>query len=320
MARFKVLLTDYAWPDLDIERSLLSDADAELVVAESQDVASLISSVADVDAIITCWAQVPKELIDAAANCRIVARLGIGVDNIDVSYCTSKGIPVPNVPDYCTDEVAEHTLALVLSLSRKTALYHHETKSGRYDRNAGPMLRRLKGQTLGILGLGKIGRRFAALAASLGLKVVATSRKQREPQPHIVHLELNDLLAQADFISLHLPLTAETAHIIGRNQLAMMKPTAYLINTARGGLVDHLALADALRRNQIAGAALDVQEPEPPDLSQPPFNDPRVLVTPHAAFLSVESLDELRRRTVDQVITRLHGGVPANIVNPRVCG
>jgi D-3-phosphoglycerate dehydrogenase len=318
MPRFNVLLTDYAWPDVEIERQILAEIDAHLVVApkDRQDAASLVALARehDVAAIMTNWAKVPEPVIAAAPNCRIVSRLGIGLDNIDVAYCTKHGIPVTNIPDYCLIEVAEHALALLLSLSRKVAFYHHETQSGRYELQAGPKLRRIEGQTLGIVGLGNIGRKLAEKARGLGLQIVATSRK-REPMLGVEYVELDELLARSDYVSLHTPLVPETRHMFGAAQFARMKPTAYLINTARGGLIDHAALAAALDKGQLAGAALDVQDPEPPDLSQPPYNDPRVVVTPHAAFVSEESLANLRSRVARQVAARLTGSTPESIVN-----
>jgi D-3-phosphoglycerate dehydrogenase len=202
-----------------------------------------------------------------------------------------------------------------LSLSRKVAFYHRQTSEGRYQLQAGPALRRIEGQTLGIVGLGNIGRKLAEKARGLGLKMLATSRSRREPILGVEYVTLDELLAASDYVSLHTPLTKETRHMIGAAQLARMKPTAYLINTARGGLIDHAALAAALAGGKLAGAALDVQDPEPPDLSQPPYNDPRVIVTPHAAFVSEESLANLRSRVARQVATRLTGGVPECVVN-----
>jgi D-3-phosphoglycerate dehydrogenase len=319
MPRFKVLITDYAWPDVEIERRTLAEIDAELIVAEKkqQDAAGLAALAKEyqVDAIMTNWAKVPQPVIEASPRCRIVSRLGIGLDNIDVAYCTSRKIPVTNIPDYCLIEVAEHALALLLALSRKVAFYHHATKSGRYELQSGPKLRRIEGQTLGIVGLGNIGRKLAEKAMPLGLKVIATSRTGKNPLPGVTFVSLDELLATSDYISLHVPVTPETKHLIGAAQLAKVKPSAYLINTARGGLIDQPALAAALNAGQLAGAALDVQDPEPPDLSQPPFNDPRVIVTPHAAFVSEESLADLRSRVARQVATRLTGGVPENVVN-----
>lgn len=319
MPRFHVLLTDYAWPDLDIERRILQQAEAELVVAppHAQDPPSLAALARDhqVDAIMTNWAKVPAAVIDASPRLQIVCRLGIGLDNIDVAHCTQRGIPVTNVPDYCLIEVAEHTLALLLSLARKVAFYHHATKSGRYALQEGARLRRIEGQTLGIVGLGNIGRRVAIKAQALGLHVVAATRNPRHVPPGVTVIPLPSLLETSDYVSLHVPLTPQTKHLIGASELARMKPTAYLINTARGGLVDHAALAAALADGRLAGAALDVQEVEPPDLTSPPYSDPRVIVTPHAAFVSEESLVDLRTRVAKQVVEKLTGGRPEHIVN-----
>jgi D-3-phosphoglycerate dehydrogenase len=320
MPKYKVLLTDYAWENVEIERRTLAEIDAELVVAPKADLESLTALAKDCDAIMTNWAKTPEQVIAASGKCRIVARLGIGLDNIDVAYCTQAGIPVTNVPDYCLIEVAEHALAQILSLARKIAFYHHETKGGRYQLQAGPKLRRIEGQTLGIVGLGNIGRKLAAKALGIGMKVIAYSRSQRDPLPGVPFVSLDELLATSDYISLHLPATPETKKMLGPAQFAKMKPSAYLINTARGALIDQAALAAALNAGQLAGAALDVQDPEPPDLSQPPFNDPRVVVTPHAAFVSVESLENLRSRCARQVADRLTGRVPENVVNPAVLG
>jgi D-3-phosphoglycerate dehydrogenase len=318
MSRYQVLLTDYAWADLDIERRILAEIDAELVVAEKGDVDTLKSLAAPVSAIMTNWAKVPEAVIAAAPDCRLVSRLGIGLDNIDVAYCTRRKIPVTNVPDYCLIEVAEHALAQLLSLARKIAFYHYETQNGRYQLQSGTVLRRIEGQTLGIVGLGNIGRRLAVKAMGLGLKVIAYSRSRRDPLPDVPFVELDELLARSDYISLHVPATAQTRHMMNATTLAKMKPTAFLINTARGALIDQPALARALDAGHLAGAALDVQDPEPPNLAEPPFNDPRVLVSPHAAFVSVESLENLRSRVARQVVTRLGGGVPENVVNPEV--
>jgi D-3-phosphoglycerate dehydrogenase len=158
----------------------------------------------------------------------------------------------------------------------------------------------------------------AAKAQALGLRILATSHSRRDPMPGVTWVDLKEVLSQSDFVSLHVPLNDETRGMIAAAELALMKPTAFLINTARGGLVDHRALAAALAAGKLAGAALDVQDREPPDLSQPPYNDQRVIITPHAAFYSSESVEELRRRVAHQVGVRLSGGRPENVVNPAV--
>lgn len=318
MAKFKVLLTDYAWPDLEIEQALLSLYDAEIVVAPATDEATLVSLAPEADAIMTNWVDVRAPVIDAAAKCKIISRLGIGLDCIDIARATERCIPVTNVPDYCLIEVAEHTVALLLALARKLHVFQADARTGKYDLAAGFPLRRIEGRTLGLIGLGHIGRLVAAKAAALGLNVLATSRTRHEPAPGVKQVELDELLRTSDFVSLHVPLTDATRRLIDVVALAKMKPTAFLINTARGGVIDPAALAAALAANRLAGAALDVHDPEPPDLSQPPYTDPRVLVTPHAAFFSEESVAELRRRAAHQVGTRLAGGVPENVVNPGI--
>lgn len=317
MSKYRVLLTDYNWPDLDVERRLLAEVGAELLVPPASDPLTLASAAGDVQAIITCWAKVPDSVLAAAPHCRHVARLGIGLDNIDVASATRRGMIVTNVPDYCLHEVAEHALALLLSLARRTAHFHHETKSGRYDPKSWAPMRRIAGQTLGIVGLGGIGRELAARGNGLGMRVLAARRKSEAP-PGVTLVPLDALLAQSDYVSLNVPLTPETRRLIGRRELGLMKPTAFLINTARGGLVDHAALAEALAAGSLAGAALDVQDPEPPDMAQPPFNDPRVIVTPHGAFYSEESLADLRERVARQVAAVLVGARPENIVNSEV--
>ena len=318
--KYKVLLTDYAWADVEVERRILAEIDAELIVAEQIDTESLAKAAADCHAIMTTWAQVSESVIAAAPHCQIVSRVGIGLDNIDVDYCTRHHIPVTNIPDYCLAEVAEHALSLLLSLARKISFFHHESKCGRYELQAGPPLRRIEGQTLGVIGFGNIGRCLAKKAMGFGLRVIAFDPYQQAPMEGAEFCDLDQLLSSSDYVTLHVPLTEKTRHLIGAPQLVRMKPSAYLINTARGGLIDHDALTSALEQGQLAGAGLDVQEPEPPDLTQLPFSDPRVIVTPHAAFASEESLKNLRQRTARQVATRLTGGTPENVVNPQVLG
>lgn len=314
MSKYRVLLTDYAWPELDLERSMLAEVDAELIVAESTDADHLAALAVDCDAIVTCWAEVPESVIAATTRCQIVSRLGIGLDNIDVAACTRREIPVTNVPGYCSREVAEHTIALAFALARNISRFHQQSKNGRYDLAAAPTMRRMEGRTFGIVGMGATGSATAQLATALGMRVIASSRSE-PPTTGVTFVERAALWAESDFVSLHLPLTNDTSRLIDSNVLSAMKPTAFLINTARGGLIDHAALTDAIIAGEIAGAALDVQDPEPPDLATPPYNDERVIVTPHAAFTSLESLLELRTRAIQQVIAILRGESAPDVVN-----
>ncbi|MDB5386897.1 MAG: hprA 2 [Planctomycetaceae bacterium] len=314
-ARWRVLLTDRAWPDSSIEREILGAVGAEVIEAPATDEATLSELAADADAIGTNWAQVTARVIERCTRCRVVSRFGIGLDNIAVDFATQRGIPVTNVPDYCVTEVAEHTLALLLAAARNIAYFHLQTKAGEYNLAAAPPMRRLAGQTLGLIGLGRIGSAVAERAQALGMNVSAHTASGVSRLPGVQSMSLEEVLRQSDFISLHAPLTNSTRGLIKLPQLQLMKPTAWIINTSRGGLIDPQDLWVGLQQNMVAGAALDVFSPEPPDLSQPLYRDPRVIVTPHAAFVSQESLQELRMRAARQIAAVLSGKTPENVVN-----
>jgi D-3-phosphoglycerate dehydrogenase len=301
-----------------VEQRELAAVGAELIEAPDGSEPTLCRLAADVDAIMTCWAAVTEKVVRAATKCRHIARLGIGLDNIAVDVATERRIRVTNVPDYCVEEVADHTLALLLACARKVAFFHHRTKAGEYRLQAGGPLRRLRGAVLGIVGMGRIARAVAERARAFGFEIVGWTRSGSDHGSGVRMIELTELLRVSDFVSLNMPLTSKTRHLINRESLTLLKPTAFLINTSRGGLIDHEALWDALQSDRLAGAALDVFDPEPPDLSQPLFRDERVVVTPHTAFVSVESLDELRVRTARQVAATLAGQIPENVVNPQV--
>ena len=311
----KLLITDYAWPDLAIERQLLEESGIQCIVAESQDEDSLTELAADVDGIMTCWAPVTETIIRAATNCKVVSRMGIGLDNIDVATCNELGIPVTNVPDYCLIEVAEHTLAAILALGRNIHDFHLKSKQGVYSRDVAVPLKRLEGRTIGVVGLGHIGRTVVEKANALGFNVIGTRRDLSKPVAGCELMPFEQLLSKSDVVSLHLPLTETNHHMIGDREFSIMKDGCYLINTARGGLVDHDALYKALESGKVAGAALDVQDPEPPDLSESLMQDPRVIITPHAAFISKESLIELRIGATKNSISVMMGESVPNIVN-----
>ncbi|QDU59299.1 Glyoxylate/hydroxypyruvate reductase B [Planctomycetes bacterium Pan216] len=311
----RVLLADYQWSDLDIENELLAKAGHELVVAPDQREETFKSLAATVDAIMTCWAQIPASVIDAVPDCKVVARLGIGLDNIDVAHCTAKKIPVTNVPTYCVEEVAEHALALLLSFARNVAFFDREAKQGIYSLSNGPSMRRIKGRVLGIVGFGRIGQSLAERALGIGMKVLVHTRSPYKGNLPVKGVPFDQLLATSDFVSIHAPLTEQTHHLFAAETLGKMKQGSFLINTSRGGLVDHAALLDAIESGHVGGAGLDVHDPEPPTMEEPHLKHPRVIVTPHAAFTSEESLADLRNTSTCQVIDALAGRRPLNVVN-----
>jgi D-3-phosphoglycerate dehydrogenase len=263
----------------------------------------------------------PPELLDAAPRCRMVSRYGIGLDSIPVDHATALGMVVTNVPDFCLDEVSDHAMALLLAAARGVVRFSAETSSGAWNPAGGGMLPRLRGQTLGIVGYGNIGRRLAPKARTFGLEVLVHSRTTtagRLDDGITAVGSLEDLLRGADYVSLHCPATPETRGMIGERALRAMRPHAWLINTSRGALIDDGALLHALDEGWIAGAALDVlaTEPAPPD--HPLLRHPRTIVTPHVAFASTGSVEELRRRAAEHVACLLRGETPPHIVNPAV--
>jgi D-3-phosphoglycerate dehydrogenase len=314
-----VLVTDYAWPSLDAERRILSVIGAELIVADAGTEEELLRLAPRADAILTCWRPVTAAVLDAAPRCRVVARYGIGLDNIAVDHATRLGILVTNVPGFCVEEVSDHALALLLACARQVVAFARATRTGRWERGSGLPLRRLRGQTLGLIGFGAIARALAIKAHCLGLHVVAyTPRLVPDALGSLgtATNDLGELLRASDYVSVHVPLTNETRRLIGARELALMKPTAYLINTSRGAVIDEAALFRALTEGEIAGAALDVLAQEPPEPDNPLLALDNVIVTPHAAFSSEEAIATLQRRAAEQVATVLRGDIPEYLVNP----
>ncbi len=315
-----VLVTDYAWPSLDVERRILAGVGAEVVVATTGDERELVSLAPEADAILTNWKLVTARVLDAARRCRTVARYGVGVDNIDVPRATELGIVVSNVPDYCVDEVSDHALALMLALARRIVDFAAQTRAGSWDNQAFGPLHRLRGLTLGLIGFGRIARLVAPKARAFGLRVLAYAPSLSPGAHDGVEAigSLDELLAQSDLVSLHAPLTAATHHLLGANELARMRPGALLINTARGGLLDLEAVRAALSAGHLGGVGLDVLDEEPPRTDDPIRRTPGVVLTPHAAFYSVESVVELQEKASANVLSALTGTAPETIVNPDV--
>jgi D-3-phosphoglycerate dehydrogenase len=318
MSRFTVVVTDYAWPSLALERDILAGVGAEIVVEETGSDAALVELASGADAILTNWRHVPAEALEAASRCLVISRFGIGVDNIPVARATQLGILVTNVPGFCTDEVSDHALALLLACARRIVRFDRATCEGKWDLELASGLPRLRGQTLGLVGFGSIARRLVPKALGLGLEIVAfTPRLTAERLPSGVRAasDLEELLRLSDYVSLHAPATPETRGLIGEAELRRMKPTAYIVNTARGALIDEDALRRAVEEGWIAGAALDVLSEEPPPRDHPLLGLERVIVTPHAAFLSETSITELSTRAARNVADVLCGRLPEAVVN-----
>jgi D-3-phosphoglycerate dehydrogenase len=304
--------------DVELERSLLEPEGLELVVAPTTDEATLVGLAAESQALLVCYARVGRRVVESAAagGTRIIARTGIGWDNIDVETAHKAGITVTNVPDYCIGEVADHTLALLLAVARGVMTGAESVWAGHWDIPRGHV-HRLAGRRLALIGGGRIGEQVAARAAAFGMEVVVYDPHMKEwPQGMARADTLEEALAEADFVSLHAPLTRDTRHIIGERAIEAMRRRPVLLNTSRGALVDLDAVTAALDSGQLSAVALDVTDPEPLASGHRLRSHPNAIVTPHMAFYSVEAEEELRRRACDEVLRALAGRPPRSPVPP----
>lgn len=306
-----VLLTDRAWPDDSVERAVIEAASLRLVSGppDPAPATSIEALVAEHQpaAVLTCWAPVSAKAIQASAPLRVIARMGVGLDNIAVPAATERGILVTNVPDYCVEEVSDHAIGLILAWTRGLVIASRQVRSGRWD-PAGARLRRLAALTCGIVGYGRIGRATASKLSAFGARVLV-SDPHPPPDTKGVPVSLDDLLARSDVVVLHAPLTEATHHLIGARELALMRPGALLVNVSRGGLVDTGALEQSLRSGHLGGAGLDVLEHEP-EIPAGLLEHPMVTITPHIAFSSDVSVAQLRRSSAEEVVRVLRGEQP----------
>lgn len=316
----KIVITDHRFPNVAAEQRAVESAGGTLVVGQVTDERSLIELCSHADGILTARAQITKRVIEAMACCKIIVRYGIGVDTIDIEAATSRGIAVANVPDYCVDEVSDHALALLLALNRQVRQGAALAQKDRWSTSDMPPLRRLRGQTFGLFGAGKIGLLLAFKVKALGMRVLACDPFLSEAVARSAGIErasFDDMLAAADVISLHAPLTSQTAHMFGASSFHSMKNSAFIINTARGGLIDEVALLDALDHGEIFGAALDVLESETAvtPVRVAIVNHPRIIVTPHIAWLSEEARCALQEKAIAQVLDCLQGNESYGMIN-----
>jgi D-3-phosphoglycerate dehydrogenase / 2-oxoglutarate reductase len=317
MTRPRVVITDCDHGTMAIEQEVLGGV-AHLELHQRNDEAGLLEFCLDADGIITQYGAFSPRVLRALRRCRVIARYGVGVDTIDLAAATDHGIIVTFVPDYSTDEVSNHAAALILALHRRVLPLDREVRAGHWDFRVAAPIQRLASQTLGIVGLGRIGSALAAKMRAFGLTVIAADPYRTDWPEWVRRVPLEELLQAADIVSLHCPLTAETRHLISTTALQKMKPTAILVNTSRGGVVDTEAVLQALRQPWIAGAALDVQEAEPMPATHPLAGMDNVILTPHAAWYSEDSILECKRKTALAVRRVLEGQIPAAVANPDV--
>lgn len=316
----KILITE-AMPLIAEEKKILIKH-ANVQVAKSTDEDNLTTEAKDADVIMVVYAKITEKIINSATKLRGIVRYGIGVDNIDLKAASKQKIPVANVPDYSIGTVADHAFALLLALNRKLLLADNVIRSGKWGVWTSPSPKLmgvdLEGKTLGLIGIGKIGSAVAARAKGFGMKVIAYDPyipKEAAEKLGIELVDLETLLKNADFVSIHSPLTNETRGMIGEKELKLMKKTAYIINTARGPIIQEEALYKALKNGWIAGAGLDVYEKEPPDKNNSLFKLENVVLTPHIAYYTQEAIWRLEMTAVEEAIRILQGQLPKNLVN-----
>lgn len=315
----KVVVTDYTFDSLDTEKAILQPLGHEVVGRRCQSVEELVDLVGDADAVLTQFAPVNAPVIAAMRRARVIVRYGIGVDNVDLDAARARKIPVCNVADYCIQEVADHTLALILGLTRQVVTCCTHLRAGQWGGAAQlTALHALADLTVGVVAFGRIGREVASRLRAFRCKVLVAdpvvAAADIEKAGHVPE-SLEGLLRQADLVTLHCPSIPATRRMINRDSLAKMKRGALLVNVARGDVVDTLALIEALQEGRLAGAALDVCDPEPIPADSPLRTMPNVLLTPHIASASVPAAARLRT-TVAQIAARALRGEPLiNVVN-----
>jgi D-3-phosphoglycerate dehydrogenase len=311
-----VVITDCDHDTIDPERSVLDGHDVELRRLQCRTPEEVAAQAGDADVLINQYVPITAEVLDALPRCRLVVRYGVGVDNVDVEAAEARGVWVANVPDYGRDEVADHTLALALSVLRGVVVLDRSVHEGDWDLELVRPLRRLSRLTWGVVGCGAIGTAVAGRAAGLGMRVLGYDVAGVRSDPPIERVPLEELLSRSDLVSLHAALTRDSHHLIDADALARMRPAAWLVNTARGGLVDSAALLAALDAGALAGAALDVLETEPPDdLGWRLARHPRVVATPHAAWYSEEAFHTLKTEVAREALRVLEGDRPRSPVN-----
>jgi len=320
----KVVITDYDFGDIDIEREILEAVGATVVGLQAKTESDLFEEARDCAAIMNQYARVGADTISRMGQCQVIARYGVGVDIVDVDSATEKGILVTNVQDYCTEEVADHAVALWLTLARKLPDYDRATHRGEWRWQSGQPVYRLRGRTMGVVSLGKIGQAITQRAQAFGVEIIAYDPFLPADVARGLGVELvskDALLARSDYVLMQAPMTPDTRHFLSTDEFAAMKPGAILVNTGRGPTVDNKALYVALTEGDLAAAGLDDPEEEPakratwhPD-DNPLFSLPNVMVTPHAAYYSEESIRTARETAATQVAKVLSGQEPDFPVN-----
>jgi D-3-phosphoglycerate dehydrogenase len=313
-----VVITDCDHGTIAPEEAVLRAAGVAHRLHQARTEEEIIAQAGEADALIVQYGRITGRVLDALPRVRAVVRYGVGVDTVDLEAATARGVVVSNIPDYCMEEVSDHALALALACWRRIAFYDRRIRAGVWSATEVTSMLRLHGRVMGVVGLGRIGATLARKAAGVGMTVWGYDAYLPELPAGVRRVGLEELLAGADIVSIHTPLTAETRHLIDEKALRRMKPTAFLVNTARGAVVDTAALTRALREGWIAGAGIDTLEQEPPSREMELLSLPNVTLAPHAAWYSEDAMVDLKRKTAEAAVAALRAERPTSVVNPDV--
>lgn len=319
MAKFKVVMTDDRHKTYEEEKAVLESIGAEVIIANLNTPEEVINECKDADGIMCNLAPMPAEVIEKLEKCKIISRYGVGFDNVDVAACTKKGIYLANVPDYCAEEVSDQALALLMACARKVARRDAQVRAGQWNIGKADPIYRIAGKTMTFLGFGMIARTLFRKIQGFNFSRVLVYDPFLDAETikslGAEKAEWEEALREADFISCHMPLKDKTRGIINADAFAMMKPTAILINTSRGPVVDEKALIDALQKGEINSAGLDVHTKEPMDLDNPLMKIENCVLTDHVGWYSEEAMSELKRKVAENVRDVLMGGKPKYPIN-----
>lgn len=317
----KVVISDFEYTNVDQETKIITEFGAELQACHSKTEEEIIAAVKDADAVIVQYANITKNIINHMQRCKMIIKYGIGVNNIDSEAATAKGIYVCNVPDYGVDEVSNHAIALLMALAKKLPVITKALRGGDWGYTSTVPLFRMAGSTLGLVGLGRIPSMVAQKMSGFGMRILAFDPYMSPETAKKRGVELVDfetLCRESDFISIHCPLTDSTTHIFNEKAFENIKKTAYIINTARGPVIEEKALIEALKSGKIAGAGLDVYENEPISQDNELLKMDNVIATPHCAWYSEAAIFTLQRKVAEEVVNVLKGNRPYNCTNQAV--
>jgi len=313
-----VIITDHSYEDINQEKEIIKNFGAKLAVYACKTEEDVIKCTTEADIIICQFAPITKKVIDNLKECKAIIRYAVGVDNIDVDAATKKGIHVCNVPDYGTEEVALHTVSLILSLIRKLPIQQKASRQGKWTYKETKPIHRLRGQTLGLVGFGRIPRYVAKLMKEFEVQILIHDPFIDNNEIKMLGYNsgsLTELFEKSNIISIHVPLSKQTHHLIDKNLFNITQKNPYIVNTSRGGIINEKDLLEAFLENKISGIALDVSETEPMGIDNPLLKYDQIIVTPHSAWYSEESIEALQRSVAEEAIRILSGDAPKNSVN-----